>query len=70
MVQEIVIYQNKRKLFWSIKDLDSFNKLLLNPVDNIVYILEKDLNNILEVEKDESKPVNVNDFNSYSNFKS
>ena len=70
LVVPIMFYKNHIDEHYKQLILDSFNKLLLNPVDNIVYILEKDLNNILEVEKDESKPVKVNDFNSYNNFNS
>ena len=70
LVVPIMFYKNHIDEHYKQLILDSFNKLLTKPVDNIVYILQKDLNNFLEVEKKETEPVKVNDFNSYSNFNS
>ncbi len=70
LVVPIMFYKNHIDEHYKQLILDSFNKLLTNPVDNIVYILQKDLNSILEVEKKENEPVKVNDFNSYNNFNS
>ena len=70
LVVPIMFYKNHIDELYKQLILDSFNKLLTNPVDNIVYILQKDLNSILEVEKKENEPVKINDFNSYNNFNS
>lgn len=70
LVVPIMFYKNHIDEHYKQLILDSFNKLLTNPVDNIVYILQKDLNSILEVEKKENEPVKINDFNSYNNFNS
>ncbi len=70
LVVPIMFYKNHIDEHYKQLILDSFNKLLTNPVDNIVYILQKDLNSILEVEKKENEPVKVNDFNSYNSFNS
>ena len=64
LVVPILFYKNHIDEHYKQLILDSFNKLLTKPVDNIVYILQKDLNNFLEVEKKEIEPVKVNDFNS------
>ena len=70
LVVPIMFYKNHIDEHYKQLILDSFNKLLTNPVDNIVYILQKDLNSILEVEKKENESVKVNDFNSYNSFNS
>lgn len=70
LVVPILFYKNHIDEHYRQLILDSFNKLLTKPVDNIVYILQKDLNDFLKVEKKEIEPVKVNDFNSYSNFNS
>ena len=70
LVVPIMFYKNHIDEHYKQLILDSFNKLLTNPVDSIVYILQKDLNSILEVDKKENEPVKVNDFSSYNSFNS
>lgn len=69
LVVPIMFYKNHIDEHYKKLILESFNKLLTKPVDNIIYILQKDLSNFLEEEKD-INIISVNDFSSSDNFNS
>ena len=69
LVIPIVFYKNQLEQNYKEVILESFNKLLTKPVDNIIYILKADLDNVLSTQK-EDKPKVINNFVSLSDHQS
>lgn len=59
LVVPVVLYQNFLEQNYRDIILESFNNLLTKPVDNIIYILKDNLDEVLQIEQEKEKNINI-----------